>query len=304
MTVRVHSPMAAYKLEPLITRTPSQRVRRTRIAYASLTLLMPMVGALVAIARAAQRGVGAVELVSLSVMYFVTGLGITVGYHRGLSHRAFVAHPILDGVLLALGAMAGQGPALRWVADHRRHHEFSDQPGDPHSPRDGVWHAHVGWLFTSSMSNPLYYCRDAMRNPRARFVSQTYPHWIAAGIVLPGLVAYAMTRDVEALVSAMLWGGFIRLVLSSHASFAVNSIAHLLGNRSFATHDHSGNVAWLAIPTLGEAWHNNHHANPTAAHFGLRKWQFDLGGYFITVMAGIGLITQVRSTDSVPKHSQ
>ena len=294
MDVHVRPTLTAYQLSPLVSRTSSARTRHLRHMYTAAAYLVPLVGACAAFVRAGREGIGAVEIVSLTSMYLVTLLGITVGYHRGLSHRAFRAQPALEAILLALGAMAGHGPVLRWVADHRRHHQFAERAQDPHSPNDGFWHAHVGWLFTSSISNTLYYCRDVIRNPRARFIGWTYPFWFVAGILLPGLGAYVVTRDSAALVSGALWGGFVRLALCAQATFSVNSLCHMWGRRPFATNDRSTNLAWLAVPTLGEAWHNNHHAEPSHAHFGMHPWQVDIGGLFIAAMARIGWITHVH----------
>jgi stearoyl-CoA desaturase (delta-9 desaturase) len=313
MNTHAHAALATDQQRPFITRVPAARMRHTRVIYASAVLILPLAGSILAAIRGTRDGVGALELWSLATMYVATMLGITVGYHRGLSHRAFVAHPALESVLLAFAAMAGQGPALQWVADHRRHHQFSDRAGDPHSPHvdgsaslsdaRGWWHAHVGWMFTSSLSNTLYYCRDLLRNPRVRFFNRSYPLWVVFGLLLPALAAYSASRDVDALISGFVWGGLVRLALSSHAAFAINSLAHMFGTRPFDTGDHSRNLAWLAIPTLGESWHNNHHAQPSSAYFGLRASQIDIGGWFIATMSSLGLLTRVRTAQHQARKS-
>jgi stearoyl-CoA desaturase (Delta-9 desaturase) len=234
------------------------------------------------------------DLVVLAITYTLTGLGITVGYHRLFTHRSFKTTRGVRALLAVLGSMAVEGPVLEWVATHRKHHRFSDQPGDPHSPHldhapgwrgvlRGLAHAHVGWMFRGKdMANPGRYAKDLLADRDLRFVSRTFPLWVAVGLALPFGLGVALTGSVAGGLTGLLWGGAGRVFLLHHATFSINSLCHSFGRRPFATDDQSHNLAWLAPLAFGEAWHNNHHAFPTSARHGLGRWQLDPSAWLIS----------------------
>lgn len=280
-------------------------LRRAQQIHALAIVLLPLVGAGFAVSRVTRVGMEPWQLVLCGITYAATMLGISVGFHRHLAHRAFDARPVVRAALIAIGSAAAQGPPLYWVANHRRHHRFSDVEGDPHSPNlygrglwrafIGLWHAHVSWMFTHDLTNPLVYAKDLMRDRLLVRVNQLYWVWVASGIVLPAAVGALVTRGVEGALNGVLWGGAVRLFLSFHFTSCINSVTHAIGTRCFDTPDQSRNVSWLALPTVGEAWHNNHHAYPTSAGFGLRWWQFDPGGWLVNALRAMGLIWNVRA---------
>ena len=236
------------------------------------------------------------DLLVLGITYTVTGLGITVGYHRLFTHRSFKTARPVRVLLAVLGSMAVEGPVDEWVATHRKHHRFSDLPGDPHSPHvdhapgwrgalRGLGHAHVGWMFRGKdRANPRRYAKDLLADPDVRFISRTFPLWVAAGLALPFGLGVALTGTVKGGLTGMLWGGAVRIFLLHHATFSINSLCHFYGRRPFATRDESRNLAWLAPIAFGEAWHNNHHAFPTSARHGLGRRQVDPSAWLITAL--------------------
>ncbi len=223
-------------------------------------------------------------------------LGITVGYHRLFTHRSFKTTRTLRALFAVLGAMAVEGPVIEWAATHRKHHRFSDHPGDPHSPHldrapgwrgalRGLAHAHVGWMFRGKdMANPARYAKDLLADRDLRFISRTFPLWVVVGLALPFGLGVALTGSVVGGLTGLLWGGAVRVFLLHHATFSINSLCHFFGGRPFATGDESRNLAWLAPATLGEAWHNNHHAFPTSARHGLGRWELDPGAWLISAL--------------------
>jgi stearoyl-CoA desaturase (delta-9 desaturase) len=233
------------------------------------------------------------DLLVMVITYLLTGLGITVGYHRLFTHRSFKTTRSVRAVLAVLGSMAVEGSVIEWVATHRKHHRFSDHPGDPHSPHveqspgwrgelRGLAHAHIGWMFRGTdMANPARYAKDLLADRDLRFISRTFPLWVLAGLAVPFGLGVALTGSVVGGLTGLLWGGAVRVFLLHHATFSINSLCHFYGRRPFATGDQSRNLAWLAPLSFGEAWHNNHHAFPTSARHGLGRWQVDPGGWLI-----------------------
>jgi stearoyl-CoA desaturase (delta-9 desaturase) len=234
------------------------------------------------------------DLAVLTITYTLTGLGITVGYHRLFTHRSFKTTRAVRALLAVLGSMAVEGPVVEWVATHRKHHRFSDHPGDPHSPHvdqalgwrgelRGLGHAHVGWIFRGQdMANPARYAKDLLADRDLRFISRVFPLWVAVGLAVPFGLGVALTGTLVGGLTGLLWGGAVRVFLLHHATFSINSLCHYYGRRPFATGDESRNLAWLAPLAFGEAWHNNHHAFPTSARHGLGRWQVDPGGWLIS----------------------
>lgn len=240
------------------------------------------------------------DLVVMGLLYMLTGLGVTVGFHRLFTHRSFKTGPVLRFLLAVLGSAAIEGPLIEWVANHRKHHRFSDQTGDPHSPHEhgsgvrgalrGLLHAHLGWILRGdATATPERYAKDLLADPIARFVDATFLVWLLAGLALPFALGAALTGTLAGGLTALLWGGAVRIFLLHHATFSVNSLCHFFGRRPYATGDQSRNLAWLALPTLGEAWHNNHHAFPACARHGLARWQLDPSWLAIRGLARLGL---------------
>ena len=245
------------------------------------------------------------DFVVFALMYLPTCLGITVGFHRLFTHRSFKSGPVLRGVLAALGSIAIEGPVISWVADHRKHHAFSDQHGDPHSPHvehghglrgalKGLLHAHVGWLFIHTQrANKERYAPDLLADPVVRKVNDTFLLWVLAGLVAPFLLGWLIGGSVMHGLSGLLWGGFVRMLVLHHVTYSINSICHFVGRKRFATGDESRNVFWLALPSMGEAWHNNHHAFPTSAAHGLGRLELDPSAWVITALEKAGLAWDV-----------
>jgi stearoyl-CoA desaturase (Delta-9 desaturase) len=249
--------------------------------------------------------VSAADLAILASMYLVTALGITVGFHRMLTHRAFQAPKWLEYGFAVIGSMAVQGPVNSWVADHRKHHAHTDREGDPHSPHvghgDGVkgvfaglWHAHTGWLLTEQgRADWKKYARDLDEDPGMRFISRHFVALVFVGLAIPALLGYAVTGTVAGALTGLLWGGLVRVFLVHHVTWSVNSVCHFLGSRRFDVEDESRNVFWLALPSLGEAWHHNHHAFPRSARHGLRWYELDPSAAVIRGLARLGLARNV-----------
>ncbi len=245
------------------------------------------------------------DLAILGAAYLVTGLGVTVGFHRLLTHRSFKTSPAMRGILAALGSSAIEGPVISWVADHRKHHAFSDEHGDPHSPHvghgggwigtlRGLFHAHMGWLFIhTERGSKRRFAPDLIEDPVIKAVDRTFLLWAVMGLAIPFAVGYAIGGTLVAGLTALLWGGAVRVFIVHHVTYSINSICHVFGRRPFATTDESRNVFWLALPTFGEAWHNNHHAFPTSAAHGMRRWQLDPSASVIWVLERLGLVWDV-----------
>jgi stearoyl-CoA desaturase (delta-9 desaturase) len=245
------------------------------------------------------------DLVVFTLVYIPIGLGVTVGYHRLFTHRSFKTSPAMRGFWGVLGSAAVEGPVIEWVAYHRKHHAFSDEEGDPHSPHvghgsgwrgalKGLWHAHVGWVwFSDVQAEEQRYARDLLADPVVRMVDRTFLVWVLAGLALPFGLGVALTGTVSGGLTGLLWGGAVRIFLCHQLTFSINSLCHYFGRRDYATGDESRNLAWLAPFTMGEAWHNNHHAFPTSAEHGLERWQLDFSALLIRAMERVGLAWDV-----------
>lgn len=245
------------------------------------------------------------DLIVFGLCYVATAMGVTVGFHRHLTHRAFKTRRWVRGALAILGSAAIEGPVISWVADHRKHHAFADQHGDPHSPHvdhgqglkgalKGLWHAHVGWLFIHTQrGSKERYAPDLLRDPLIRFVDRTFVLWVAVGLLVPFGLGWLIGGSLETALTGLLWGGAVRMLVVHHVTYSINSLCHFFGRREFATDDESRNLAWLAPFTFGEAWHNNHHAFPTSAAHGLRRWQFDPSALAIGALEKLGLAWDV-----------
>jgi stearoyl-CoA desaturase (Delta-9 desaturase) len=245
------------------------------------------------------------DVVVFAITYLPIGLGVTVGFHRLLTHRSFKTSPFLRGALAALGSAAIEGPVISWVADHRKHHAFSDLPGDPHSPHvdhgvgwrgalRGLAHAHLGWLFLhTERAATERYAPDLLRDPVIRFVNKTSLLWVLLGLAVPFGLGVAIGHSIAAGLTGLLWGGAVRVFVLHHVTYSINSLCHFYGRRRFTTGDQSRNLAWLSLASLGEAWHNNHHAFPTSAFHGLHRFELDPSALFITLLERAGLAWDV-----------
>jgi stearoyl-CoA desaturase (Delta-9 desaturase) len=249
------------------------------------------------------------DLLVLAIFYMVIGTGITVGFHRLLTHRSFKTSRLVRAAFAALGSAAAEGPVIDWVATHRKHHRYSDVEGDPHSPHvghgsgwrgalAGFFHAHIGWVFSDmEVADEQIYAKDLLADPWIKFVDRTFVLWVVLGLAFSFGLGVALTGTVTGGLLGLLWGGAARIFFLHHSTFSINSVCHFFGRRDFATRDESRNVPWLAIPTWGEAWHNNHHAFPTSYRHGLRRWQVDPSAGMIRLMEMLGLAWDVVRVD-------
>jgi stearoyl-CoA desaturase (delta-9 desaturase) len=292
-------------VQPAVERGAEPMTRGQRTANL-LGVTVPAAGVVLAIVLLWDRFVGPGPLAIAVVMYVLTGLGISVGFHRLLAHRAFQTFPAVRAVLAVLGSMALEGPVIKWVSNHRMHHAYADEPGDPHSPhvRDhhgplgglgGLWHAHAGWMFSASnRATPQRYASDLLGDRTMRVIDRTFMLWALAGAALPFALGLAVSGTLRGGLLALLWGGLVRIFVLHHVTFGINSLCHFLGRRRFPTDDESRNLAWLAPVSFGEAWHNNHHAFPTSAFHGLRGRELDPGGWLIGALERLGLAWNVK----------
>lgn len=253
-------------------------------AIVLLAVVIPLIATIYAICSLWERAVNWSDLALLLSMYTVTAMGVTIGFHRMLTHRSFRPHPVVKFILLVFGSMALEGPALEWAATHVKHHAQSDREGDPHSPVEGFFHAHVGWLFKDRMADPNVYCKNLVKDPIVVFVSRTFLLWVVLSLLIP----FALGGW-----TGLLWGGLVRIFLTHHVTWSVNSVCHTFGKREFETSDQSHNEWIVGLLAFGEGWHNNHHAFPRSAFHGLHWWQFDLSGYVIRALERVGLVSEV-----------
>jgi stearoyl-CoA desaturase (delta-9 desaturase) len=283
-----------------------------RVANAAVTTVPALLGAW-AVVLAWNHSLHWQDVLIFFVMLLITGFGITVGFHRLFTHRSFTTGPITRGVLAAFGSAGVEGPVIEWVAYHRRHHTFSDQEGDPHSPHaghddgwmgalKGLFHAHVGWVvFADEDPEEQRYARDLLADPVVRFIDKTFFVWVLAGLAIPFGLGFALSGTVTGGLEGLLWGGAVRILVMHHLTFCINSLCHFFGRQEYDTGDESRNLAWLAPFTFGEAWHNNHHAFPTSARHGLGRYQFDPSMLVIWTMEKLGLAKDVVR---IPREKQ
>ncbi len=285
-------------------RRMSPAAARFQGRIAGLVVLLPLLGTIYAFYQVCVGGVGPTELCILAGMYFLCTIGATVGFHRLFTHRAFKAHPAVKVGLAALGSMAAQGPLVFWVAEHRRHHLYSDRIGDPHSPNlhggglkglfHGLYHAHLGWMFSDEQSDWANYAKDIVRDRDLFQIHQTYFRWVLLGLLLPAALGGLLTRSWLGAANGLLWGGLVRMFVLNQASWCVGSVCHVFGTRPFDTRDRSGNCYSVALLTFGEGLQNNHHAFQNSAAHGLKWWEPDLSMLVIRALAALGLVWDVR----------
>lgn len=267
-------------------------------------VVVPFLGFLVALALLWGTLVHWSSLLTLALMYFGCLLGVTLGFHRLLTHRSFKTYKWVQYVVAAIGSMAVEGPVMAWVADHRKHHAHTDRDGDPHSPHGhgdgvkgaiaGLWHAHVGWLFArSGRAEPARYARDLYEDRGMRLIHSTFGIWVAIGLAIPFALGYLLMGTLAGALEAMLWGGLVRIFLMHHVTWSINSVCHFFGRRRFQTDDYSTNVFWLSILSAGESWHHNHHTFPRSAFHGLKAWELDPTAWVIRAMRALRLAWDV-----------
>jgi stearoyl-CoA desaturase (Delta-9 desaturase) len=265
-------------------------------------VVLPFVGVVVAIVLLWNHGVDGIDLGILGVMYLVTAVGVTVGYHRLLTHRAFRTYPWLERTFAVMGSLSVQGSVLDWVADHRKHHAHTDAEGDPHSPHvghgsglRGLLYAHMGWLLeTQGQSDWKKYASELYEDPAMRKIGRRFPMLVAVSLLVPTIAGFVLHGfTLSGALQGYIWGGLVRIFLVHHVTWSVNSVCHYFGSRRFDIEDRSTNVSWLAVLSLGESWHHNHHAFPRSAYHGLRWWEIDLSGLLIALMARVGLAWDV-----------
>jgi stearoyl-CoA desaturase (delta-9 desaturase) len=288
----------------MTTETTHEMTRTTKLANLG-AMIVPFCATLAAIVLFWNRVVSATDLAILAAMYLLTATGITVGYHRMLTHRSFRTHKATEYAFAVLGTMAVQGSVIAWVADHRKHHAHTDVEGDPHSPHvghgegvggvlRGLWHAHTGWLLSEhGRADWRKYAPDLCEDPGMRLINRLFIPLVVLGLVLPALAGFLLTGTLLGAVTGLLWGGLVRVFFVHHVTWSVNSICHFLGTRRFEVDDHSTNVFWLALPSLGESWHHNHHTFPRSAVHGLRRWELDPSAALIRAMERVGLAWNV-----------
>jgi stearoyl-CoA desaturase (Delta-9 desaturase) len=268
--------------------------------------IVPFIAFLAAIALLWNEYVGWHDLAVLALMYVITGLGITVGYHRMLTHRSFQTYKPLEYMWAFLGSMAVQGPVIAWVADHRKHHAHTDAEGDPHSPHvghgdgilgalHGLWYAHMGWLFDAhGRADGEKYARDLVEDRGMTLMSRQFLSIVLIGLLIPAGLGYLLTGGtLKGAITGLIWGGLVRIFMLHHVTWSINSVCHFFGRRRFDIEDHSTNVFWLALPSFGESWHHNHHAFPRSAVHGLKWWEVDTSAMVIRAMKRLHLAWNV-----------
>lgn len=295
LTPEVQSTVAA---EPVQLNSAGMRVT------IGVFVVVPLLAVIAAIPVAWGGWLSWVDVILAFVFYAITAIGITIGYHRHFTHGSFKTGRGLKIVLGVMGSMALQGSVAQWVADHRKHHKFSDEVGDPHSPwrygtskravAKGLYYAHVGWLFDESQSPISKYAPDIANDKDLRAISRWFPAIVVATLLLPAILGGLITMSWAGALTAFFWATLVRVAVVHHVTWSVNSVCHVFGNRPFESRDLSSNVWWLAIPALGENWHSLHHAEPTAARHGVLKGQLDLSALMIRSLERMHLVHDVR----------
>jgi stearoyl-CoA desaturase (Delta-9 desaturase) len=285
---------------------PAPNTRLDRFLVATF-VVVPLLAVLAAVPLAWGWGLGWHDIVIGLVFYVITGLGVTMGFHRHFTHSSFKAAKPLHVALAIAGSMAIEGPVLVWVADHRRHHKYSDKEGDPHSPwrfgndwkalTKGLVYAHIGWMFNPNRTSQQKFCPDLLADAPIRRVSKTFPLWAMISLFAPALIGGLWSLSLAGALTAFFWASLVRVCLLHHVTWSINSVCHTFGHEDFDVRDKSRNVAWLAIPSFGESWHNLHHSDPTCARHGALKGQIDLTARAIWWAEKLGWAWDVRWPD-------
>ena len=268
---------------------------------------VPLLALLAAVPIAWGWGLGWHDILIAFVFYMVSGLGISAGFHRYFTHSSFKAKRPLRLALAVAGSLAFEGPILNWVADHRRHHKYSDREGDPHSPwrfgndwkalTKGLAWAHVGWVFEGNRTSQQKFCPDLLADSGIRRISRWFAAYAGISLFLPALIGGLWSMTLAGAVTAFFWAGLVRVALLQHVTWSINSICHTFGKEEFTVRDKARNVSWLAIASFGESWHNLHHADPTCARHGVLKGQIDISARLIWIFEKLGWVYDVRWPD-------
>jgi len=276
----------------------------------ALFIIVPLLAVIAAIPIAWGGFVGWSDLFLIAFFWALTAGGITVGFHRYFTHGSFKTNRFMKYALGIAGSLAVQGSLSQWVADHRKHHQFSDDEGDPHSPwrfgtskravAKGLYWAHIGWLFSEGQTSPEKYAPDIANDPDVQRISRLFPLMVLTTLLAPAVLGGLLTWSWMGVLTGFFWGSLIRIALVHHVTWSINSICHVFGTRPFKSRDLSSNVWWLALPSMGESWHSLHHAEPTAARHGVFKGQIDMSATFIRLLEKTGVATDVRW----PKHDR
>ena len=280
---------------------------RAKRVVALVTIGVPAIGFAVAVYLVFTGRATALDYTLFGVFYAIQMFGVSIGFHRYLAHKAFKTSRFFEGVLMITGSMALEGPVLFWVSTHRRHHRFSDELGDPHSPNlsgtglrgklKGLWYAHIPWMFSDEESRATVFAPDVVRDRRLYYYNRTYAYWALASLVVPALLGFAIAGSLAAAFSGFIFGGLARVFIANQAAWCVGSISHMVGSRPFATKDDSANNWPVAIFTFGEGLQNNHHAFPGAYRHGMRWWEPDLSGWVIAMLAKTGVVWDLKMPD-------
>ncbi len=287
---------------------PAERMPLFQSLVMFLSVVLPFAGLVTAIVllwnRNSAFGIGWPELIVMLVLYALCGFGVTIGFHRLLTHKAFETYRPIKLALAIFGSASGQGMCIRWCATHRRHHQVSDRDGDPHSPHvhgKGFWqmlrgfaHAHVMWCFDADCPDVTRSIPDLLEDKALLLIDQLYFFWIAVSFLIPAVVLGWYHHSWQGFCAGLIWGGIARVGLLQHVTWSVNSVCHVWGSKTFESSDHSVNNPIVAILALGEGWHNNHHAFPTSARQGLLWWQFDSSYVLLKIMETMGLVWNLR----------
>ena len=308
MTLLDDSPAVAPSAGARTAAPPKPMIAGTKASGEQLVLyifvIVPFLAVLGAVPFAWGWGLGWTDVALAAVFYVISGLGITVGFHRYFTHGAFKANRALRIALAVAGTLAVEGPVTTWVADHRRHHAFSDREGDPHSPwrfgtstaalTKGLFYAHIGWLFDMNKTNTDKYVPDLIADRDVSRVSRLFPVIAGVSFLAPAVLGGLITWSWQGAVSAFFWASLVRVAMLHHVTWAINSVCHTIGERPYASRDKSANFWPLALLSFGESWHNSHHADPTCARHGVDKGQLDISARVIWAFEKLGWASAVR----------
>jgi stearoyl-CoA desaturase (delta-9 desaturase) len=280
------------------------RKTATEQALVVAFMVVPLLALAAAVPLAWGWGLTWLDVGLAVVFYFLTGLGVTVGFHRHFTHGSFKAKRPLRVALAVIGSTAFQGGVIGWVADHRRHHAFSDKEGDPHSPWlfgtspaamiRGFWHSHMGWILGRDRTNARRFAPDLLADRDIVAVDRLFLPLTLASLLVPALIGGLVSASWWGALTALFWAGLVRVAVLHHVTWSINSICHMVGDRPFAARDRSANVWWLAVASFGESWHNLHHADPTCARHGVKRGQVDISARIIWLFERLGWAHSVR----------
>jgi stearoyl-CoA desaturase (Delta-9 desaturase) len=306
------APPTANPAEATRTRTPRPDVEPEPSSpfdrfLVGLFVVVPLLAVLATVPLAWGWGLGWHDIVIGFAFYMIAGFGVTMGFHRHFTHCSFKAAKPLRIAMAIAGSLAIEGPVLVWVADHRRHHKYSDREGDPHSPwrfgndwkalTKGFLYAHMGWMFNPNRTSQQKFCPDLLADTSIRRVSKTFPLWVLISLLGPALIGGLWSMSLAGALTAFFWASLVRVCLLHHVTWSINSVCHTFGNEDFDVRDKSRNVAWLAIPSFGESWHNLHHSDPTCARHGALEGQIDISARAIWIAEKLGWAWDVRWPD-------